>query len=283
MQVERAGRALGARVHGVNLGAPLDESTFSFVRDALNEHSVLVFPEQDVEPAAQVEFSGRFGKLIQHVLKDNLLPGMPEIYVLTNMKSQNEVTPRPYAGAYWHTDLSYEEKPAFGSVMYAVEVPDVGGDTMFCNMGEAYDALSDKMKAFLQDLSATHSFENAYENFVKKVPGTAPIDREVFDARPPVVHPMVHRHPESGRSCLYVNPGFTVRINELPPAESDAILKFLYEHCTSAQFVYRHSWSRHDVVMWDNRATMHKAITDYTADDDRYMRRTTISGLAPRG
>ncbi len=138
------------------------------------------------------------------------------------------------------------------------------------------------MKVLIDDLTATHSFEHAYETFVKKVPGTAPIDRERFDARPPVVHPLVHTHPESGRKCLYVNPGFTVCINELPPAESDAILEFLYAHCTSPQFIYRHSWTRHDVVMWDNRATMHKAIPDYTAADARYMRRTTISGLAPQ-
>ena len=282
MKVDRAGRALGARVTEVDLGAPLDESTFASVRDALNAHSVLVFPGQEVEPQAQVEFSGRFGQLIKHVLKENLLPGLPEVYVLTNMTSQNEVKPRPYAGAYWHTDLSYEEKPAFGSVMYAVEVPQVGGDTMFCNMGEAYDALSNKMQALLEDLTATHSFENAYEKFVKKVPGTAPISRDIFDARPPVTHPLVHRHPESGRKCVYVNPGFTMCINELPPAESDAILDFLYAHCTNPQFVYRHSWSRHDVVMWDNRATMHKAIADYSSDDHRYMRRTTISGLAPQ-
>ena len=127
MRVERASRALGARVQGIDLGGPLDEETFSSVRDALTRHSVLVFPEQDVEPPAQVEFSGRFGRLKHHVLKENLLPGLPEIYVLTNMTSQNEVTPRPYAGAYWHTDLSYETEPAFGSVMYAVEVPEVGG------------------------------------------------------------------------------------------------------------------------------------------------------------
>ena len=282
VQVERAGRALGARVHGVDLGSPLDAVTFGSVREALNQHSVLVFPEQSVEPEPHIEFSGRFGALKQHVLKENLLPGLPEVYVLTNMASQNEVKPRPYAGAYWHTDLSYEEEPAFGSVMYAVEVPEVGGDTMFCSMGAAYEALSSRMKDFLEGLTATHSFEHAYETFVKKIPGTAPISRETFDARPPVAHPVVHTHPESGRKCLYVNPGFTMFINELPPGESNAILNFLYEHCTSAQFIYRHQWSKHDVVMWDNRATMHKAIPDYTSEDNRYMRRTTISGVAPK-
>ena len=229
---------------------PWTKDTFASVRDALNRHSVLVFPDQDVEPPAQVEFSGRFGRLKHHVLKENLLPGLPEIYVLTNMTSQNEVTPRPYAGAYWHTDLSYEYEPAFGSVMYAVEVPEVGGDTMFCSMAAAYDALSDRMKALLEGLTATHSFEHAYETFVKHIPGTAPISRERFDARPPVSHPLVHTHPESGRRCLYVNPGFTERINELPPAEGEAVLAFLYEHCTSERFVYRHRWSRRDVVMW---------------------------------
>ena len=283
MRVERASRALGARVRGVDLGGPLDEEAFASVRDALNRHSVLVFPDQEVEPPAQVEFSGRFGRLKHHVLKENLLPGLPEVYVLTNMTSQNEVKPRPYAGAYWHTDLSYEPEPAFGSVMYAVEVPEVGGDTMFCSMAAAYDALSDRMKALLEGLTATHSFEHAYETFVKHIPGTAPISRERFDARPPVSHPLVHTHPESGRRCLYVNPGFTVRINELPPAEGGAILAFLYEHCTGERFVYRHRWSRHDVVMWDNRATMHKAVPDYDDRDHRYMRRTTIAGSAPRG
>ena len=282
IKVERAGRALGASVSGVNLGEPLDDGTFQAVREALNEHSVLVFPGQAVEPPAHIEFSSRFGELKRHVLKENLLPGLPEMYVLTNMTSQNQVKPRPYAGAYWHTDLSYEEEPAFGSVMFAVEVPQVGGDTMFCSMGKAYDALSDRMRTLLEGLTATHSFEHAYETFVKKTPGTAPISRETFDNRPPVVHPIVHTHPESGRKCVYVNPGFTMYINELPPPESDAILAFLYAHCTHERFIYRHRWSQHDVVMWDNRATMHKAIADYTADDQRYMRRTTIAGQAPR-
>ena len=281
MQVERTGRALGARVSGVDLATPLDEETFAGVRDLLNRHSVLVFPQQSIEPEAQVAFSGRFGRLRQHVLKENLLPGLPEVYVLTNMTSQNEVKPRPYAGAYWHTDLSYEAEPAFGSVMHAVEVPDVGGDTMFCSMASAYEALSPRMQQMLEGLTATHSFEHAYQTFVRKLPGTAPISRETFDNRPPVTHPLVHVHPESGRKCLYVNPGFTMRINELPPAESDAILDFLYAHSTSPQFVYRHSWHRNDVVIWDNRATMHKAIPDYTSDDDRYMRRCTIAGEAP--
>jgi taurine dioxygenase len=282
VSVERAGRALGARVTGVDLGAALDGEAFAAVRSALNQHSVLVFPCQQVEPPAHIEFSGRFGELKRHVLKENLLPGLPEIYVLTNMTSQNQVKPRPYAGAYWHTDLSYEEQPAFGSVMFAVEVPEVGGDTMFCSMAAAYDALSERMKTLLEGLTATHSFEHAYETFVKKLPGTAPISRAIFDDRPPVVHPVVHTHPESGRKCLYVNPGFTMFINELPPPESDAILQFLYSHCTDERFIYRHQWTQHDVVMWDNRATMHKAIPDYTADDDRYMRRTTIAGIAPR-
>ena len=129
MRLERTGRELGARIRGVDLGAPLDDKTFGSVRDALNRHSVLVFPDQDVEPPAQIEFSGRFGRLKHHVLKENLLPGLPEIYVLTNMTSQNEVKPRRYAGAYWHTDPSYEAEPAFGAVTYAVEVPEVGGDT----------------------------------------------------------------------------------------------------------------------------------------------------------
>lgn len=281
VDVQPAGRHVGAVVRGVDLGQPVDEDTFKSVRDALNAHSVLVFPDQDMEPDAHIGFSQRFGSLLHHVLAENLLPGTPEIYVLTNITSQNKVKARPYAGAYWHTDLSYEERPAFGSVMYGVTVPRVGGDTMFASMAAAFDGLSERMQTFLDGLTATHSFEHAYDTFIKKRPGHTPIARETFDARPPVVHPVIHRHPESGRRCLYVNPGFTVRINELPPAESEAVLAFLYEHATQHQYIYRHQWSAKDVVMWDNRATMHQAVTDYGPDDPRYMHRTTIAGQAP--
>lgn len=282
IEVHRVGRALGAQVSGIDLGTDLDEATFAAVREALNDYSVLVFPQHEhLEPESHVRFSRRFGELKHHVLAENLLPGMPEIYVLTNVTSQNLVAPRPYAGAYWHTDLSYEECPAFGSVMHARQVPEVGGDTLFCSMGAAYEALSERMRSMLDGLTATHSFEHAYEKFVKVRPGHAPIAREAFDARPPVVHPVVHRHPESGRQCLYVNPGFTMYINELTRPESDALLAFLYEHATRPEFIYRHHWQPGDVVMWDNRATMHEAVRDYGPEDARYMHRATIAGEAP--
>ncbi|MBI08666.1 MAG: taurine dioxygenase [Rhodospirillaceae bacterium] len=267
--------SLGAEITGVDV-ANLDNQEFDAIYDSFNQHSVVVIRDQNITPEQHADFSRRFGKLMVHVLKDDLLEGQPEIYRLSNKIENGVPQGRPNAGQYWHSDLTYEEVPSKGSVMYAMEVPDAGGDTLFAHTAASYDALSEPMKAFLSDKTAIHDFRHAYETFSKRIPGTMPISEEVFAARPPVEHPVIRIHPETQRQCLFVNPGFTVRIKELSYDESDAILGYLYGHMVKPQFFYRHNWRANDLVLWDNRSLMHCAVGDYGPEKTRHMHRTTI-------
>lgn len=266
--------SLGAEITGVDI-ANLDNQEFDAIYESFNKHSVVVIRDQDITPEQHAAFSRRFGKLMVHVLKEDLLEDSPEIYRLSNKVEDGVPQGRPNAGQYWHSDLTYEEVPSKGSIMYALEVPDAGGDTMFSHTAAAHEALSEPMQEFLEGKTAIHDFRHAYETFSKRIPGTAPISEEIFAARPPVEHPVVRTHPENGRKCLFVNPGFTVRIKDLAYDESDAILAYLYAHMVKPQFFYRHNWQPHDVVLWDNRSLMHCAIGDYGAQT-RHMHRTTI-------
>lgn len=193
--------ALGAEITGVDV-ANLDNQQFDTIYDAFNRHSVVVIRDQDITPEEHAAFSRRFGELMVHVLKDDLLEGQPEIYRLSNKVENGVPQGRPNAGQYWHSDLTYEKVPSKGSVMYAMEVPETGGDTLFSHTAAAYEALSEPMKTFLADKTAIHEFRHAYETFTKRNPGTAPISEDVFAARPPVEHPVIRQHPETGRTCL---------------------------------------------------------------------------------
>jgi taurine dioxygenase len=180
---------------------------------------------------------------------------------------------RPDAGQYWHSDLTYEGNPSLGSVMYALEVPDVGGDTLFVSTAHAFERLSPVMQNMLEGLTAIHEFGHAFGRANKTSIG---VKQETLDERPAVVHPVVRLHSGSGRKCLFVNPGFTVRIEGMTDAESDMLLGFLYRHMTRPEWVLRHRWRKGDVVMWDNRALMHSGTGDYDATTPRHMHRTTI-------
>ena len=274
ISVTKISPTIGAVVSGVDLSQPLDNETFNDLYEAFNRHSVLLLPDQKLSPDQHVAFSRRFGELEEHVLREDLLEGHPEIYILSNKYKDGVRVGRANAGWYWHTDLSYQTNPSKASFMHALEIPSIGGDTSFVSTAAAYAALSEPMTQMLAGLTAEHSFRNGYEKFSKR--WADPISEEAFAARPPVVHPVIRTHPETGRKSIYVNEGFTTRIMELTHEESEALLAFLYKHCTRPEFMYRHRWSGNDFVMWDNRVTMHHALGDY--DEDRYMHRTTISG-----
>ncbi len=179
---------------------------------------------------------------------------------------------REKAGTYWHSDLSYMNPPALASLLYGLEVPPSGGDTMFCSLYAAYDALSDTMKSVLEGLTAVHNFGFASRGVFRAEQAT----QSQLDATPAVVHPVVRTHPETGRKVLFVNPGFTSHIVGMHPAESRALLDFLFAHATQPEFIYRHRWRPKDLVMWDNRCTMHYAVADYDGVGERYMHRTTV-------
>lgn len=268
--------ALGAEISGVDLSAPLSNADFDAVHDALVTHSLLVFRDQDLSPKAQVEFSRRFGPLMIHVLKEALIEDQPEIYKVSNLTEDGKPKGRAYAGQYWHSDLTYEPRPSLGSVLYGVQVPECGGDTLFASTANAYETLSPAMQEFLDGLTAEHHFAHAFRG------GSNPAARkgDPLDERPPVNHPIVRTHPESGRKCLFVNEGFTVKINELSASESTTLLAFLCDHMSCPQTVLRHRWQNGDAVLWDNRALVHRAVDDYGDNSPRHMHRTTIEDLA---
>lgn len=258
---------------GVDLSQPLDDEAFGDIRQAwLESNGIMVFRDQSLTPEQHIGFSRRFGPLEKHVLAKYLLPGHPEIYRVSNKVRDGVPQGREKAGTYWHSDLSYMDPPALASLLYGIEIPPIGGDTMFCSLYAAYDALSPAMQDFLAGLSAVHDFGYASRGVFK----AEQANREQLDATPAVEHKVVTTHPETGKKILFVNPGFTSHIVGLHPAESRALLDFLFAHMARPEFVYRHRWSERDLVMWDNRCTMHCAIADYDNTGERYMHRTTV-------
>ena len=279
--VRRLSGSLGAEVTGLDLSENGNNEAFSTIHKAFLDHSVLVFRNQSLTPDELVRFSKRFGPLEQHVLTQFAYPGNPDIFIVSNVKEKGKPIGAIRAGQYWHTDCSYLERPTLASVLYALEVPSYGGDTMFTSMACAYDELSETMKQLLEGLTAVHDYTNAYDIFFSKFPDRPSLSEEQRAAVPPVEHPVVRTHPENGRKVLFVNPGFTRRIAGMTDAESRALLDFLFEHAQQPHFIYRHHWRRGDVVIWDNRATWHLAVADYDMDERRHMHRTSIAGDAP--
>ena len=262
--------ALGAEVRGIDLAGGVDAETYREIRAALLEHQVLFFKDQtEMTPETQIELGKRFGELRAHPAAP-ALPGYPEIFEVHSHKGSKVST-----GDFWHTDLSCDEEPPFGSILQIHVLPQTGGDTLFANMYAAYDALSDPMKEELDGLTALHASEQLYRGRYE--------DRGVDDEGrvfPTAVHPVVCTHPDTGRKCLYVNRTFTTRINELNEAESDAMLELLFDHCEQIDFQIRFRWSVNDVAFWDNRCTMHHAVWDYWPEERR-GRRVTIKGERP--
>lgn len=278
--------ALGAEIEGLDLARPLAADVFRDLHRAWLAHDgLLVIRDQRLTPEQQIAFSRNFGPLFgeaeefQKTVHKYLLPGQPAIYRVSNKTSNGEPKGRAKAGNYWHSDVSFRERPAMASLLYAIEIPPTGGDTMFADMYLAYEALSDAMKKLLAGLTAVHDFEVAAVSS-----GTFTADQleaEDFDGSNRFIHPVVITHPDSGREALYVNPGFTAALIGFEPAESAALLDFLHAHAIRPEFVYRHSWRPNDLVIWDNRSLMHYAVVDYQ-DVARYLHRTTVIAQRPR-
>ena len=282
VQFRRLSPACGTEVTGLDLSQPVGENLFRELNDAwLGADGLLVLRDQDVTPEQHIAFSRKFGELQvgnpQSMLGRYYLPGHPEIYRVSNKKIDGVAQGREDAGTYWHSDGSWQKEPSKASLLHALEIPPAGGDTMFADMIRAYDALSDRMKSFLDGMNAVHDRACGTATSYAKEFGNH--GAELADSK--ALHPIVRTHPESGRKALFVNRGFTSHIPELSPAESDAVLQFLFAHCTTPDMVYRHQWRLHDMVVWDNRCTMHFAVADYKALGDRYMHRTTVMGDRP--
>jgi taurine dioxygenase len=276
--------ALGAEVRGIDLSRPVDRGSFAIVRKAYEAHSLLLFRDQELTPEQQIDFSRRFGKLEIHVLGQWRHRSHPEILIVSNIKDKDRHVGVPHAGRYWHTDLSYMVAPSRGSLLYAIEIPEQNGralgDTRFASTVAAYEALPEKTRERIADLSATFSLAHHRS---KLMADGASEDRLTADQEakvPVVVHKIVQEHPVTGRKLLFVNEGHTVEILGLPENEGHELLDMLCRHATSPEFLYLHRWRVGDLLMWDNVATQHIAEFDYALPQRRYLHRTTLEGVA---
>ena len=262
--------ALGAEISGVDLAGPLAEETIAAIRAALVEHQVIFFRDQELTPAQQTAFGARFGPLNIHPYVSGMT-GHPEV-----MEIIKEPSDKTNFGGGWHSDMSFLETPAIGSILYALEIPEFGGDTLFASQAAAFDALSDGLKATLEGLSAVHSAAREYSSSghsAKQRSSMSVAEADGYVGE--YVHPMVLVHPESGRKALYVNPAFTMRIDGWKPSESKALLDYLFQHCRYEGFTCRFAWAKGSVAFWDNRSVWHFALNDY-AGQRRHMRRVTV-------
>jgi taurine dioxygenase len=270
LQIRRAAGALGAEISGVDLAQQLPDETIAAIRGALNEHQVIFFRDQQLTPAQQVAFGARFGPLNIHPYVAGMA-GQPEV-----MEIIKEPEDRINFGGGWHSDMSFLERPAIGSILYALEVPEMGGDTLFASQAAAYDALSDGLKRTLEGLSAVHSASREYSaqgHSAQKRSSMSVAEADGYVGE--FVHPMVLVHPETGRKALYVNPAFTLRIDGWKTSESKALLDYLFQHCRYEGFTCRFRWEPGSVAFWDNRSVWHFALNDYPGQR-RHMRRVTV-------
>ncbi|HWE98802.1 MAG TPA: taurine dioxygenase [Caulobacteraceae bacterium] len=271
--VEPLTPTIGAFVRGVDL-RELSATEVEEIRAALLTHQVIFFEGQDLSPAQQRDAAARFGELHVHPLYPSD-EAVPEIMVIDN-HAQN-----PTDNDHWHTDVTFLERPAMGALLYAAEVPASGGDTLWSSMTAAYKALSKPMRDFLDGLSAVHDFVHAFpaEGLAGSQAGRERYEKARAE-NPPVIHPVVRTHPETGEPGLFVNSVFTARIKGLRREESRALLDFLYRHVQQPEFVARLRWSPGALAFWDNRCTQHYAVNDYLPGR-RVMHRATILGERP--
>ena len=274
------GAPLGAEVVGLDLSLPLGTADIARLHRAHLDYHVLVFRDQHITPAQQVDFSRHFGALQIHVLRNFQLPEQPEVLVISNIQQDGKPVGLGDAGHFWHSDLSYKETPSLGSMLHAQELPAEGGDTLFANQHAAWDALPDDLKREVEGLQAEHWYLARYDELRQRNPYRPQLTQAQIDEVRPVSHPVVRTHPETGRRALFVSEHFTTRILGVSAQRSRELLDLLFDYGTRAEHVYRHRWQPHDMVFWDNRSLMHLAAgcPDHLR---RTLYRTTIEGDVP--
>ena len=264
--------ALGAEIRGIDLGRALSDDDVLRLRKLLNEYEVIFFRDQDISPANQKALALCFGPLQTHPAYATV-EGFPEITIL-------ESTPdKPTKIEAWHSDMTFREHPPLGTVLKSVVIPPKGGDTMWSSMTAAYDGLSFHMQQFLEGLTAVHDFSWGFKESLAE-PGGRERLADAVAANPPVRHPVIRTHPETGKKVIFVNSLFTTHIEGLRREESHAVLEFLFEHVQTPEFTVRFSWQPHSIAIWDNRSTQHKPVNDYFPAHRR-MERITIDGDRP--
>lgn len=280
LEITPLGFAAGAQIRGIDLRKPLSDADQRLINAAWLEHIVLVFPEQDLTPEEQIAFSRRFGVLDDHESQapSTLHPDHREILVLSNKMVGGKKSGTYNSGRNWHTDLSYTSRPAKGAILHCKEKPPVGGDTMWANLYLALETLTPPIRALIETLEAVHDV-----SMVRGIEQRDPtVVAEMKRRNPPIIHPVVRTHPETGRKSLLVNQRIR-RFVGMSDEESQSLLAMLNAHATSPEFVFRHRWSLGDVVMWDNRCSCHVALGDFDQTKPRVMYRCSLEGEVETG
>jgi taurine dioxygenase len=268
IRIQKLTPTLGAEVSGIDLREPLSDEALASVRKLLLEYHALFFRDQALDPDQLIALARRFGEIDVHAFGRHL-PDFPEVGLIDQTEPERDGANR------WHTDSTFMEKPPFGAVLQAVRLPSEGSDTCWASMIAAYDKLSPALRKTLDGLTATHDVSGPLIRAIEGGHSIGSLD-EVRAAWPLVTHPVVCRHPETGRKLLYVNSNFTTRINEVSDAESEALLHFLFDWVRTPELQLRFRWTEGAVALWDNRCTQHYAVADYR--ERRTMHRVTIAG-----
>jgi alpha-ketoglutarate-dependent taurine dioxygenase len=268
IQMRAVGGALGTEITGVDLSEPLAGAVRDTIRRTLADRGVVFFRDQSLTPEQHIGLARQFGEINVNRFFAHA-DGYPEIALVVKEPEQTR-----NIGGGWHTDHSYDTSPALGSMLYALEVPPIGGDTLFSSMYAAYDALSDGLKQTLSGLRAVHSSRHVFGVVREELKGRY---RNPEAAVQDAVHPVVITHPDSGLKALYVNPGFTLRFDGWTDDESKPLLEFLYRHAAKPEFGCRFAWRNGSIAFWDNRSTWHYAVNDYQGER-RLMHRITVEG-----
>jgi taurine dioxygenase len=272
--------SFGLEISGIDLSEAITDDVFSKLRQDFAESGVLLIRNQGhISPLDQVEFSKRFGPLEEHVLTQFLLPGHPEIFVVSNITENGR-----YIGAHggakeYHSDLAYLQEPSLGSVFRCLECPEEGGETAFVSMAAAYDALPKRLQLIFDELDAVYDYVWSYERRMASIRG--PLSEVQRAKTPPIVHPAVRAHPETGRKALFLSDIWVRYFVGMNEADSQDLLAEVMEIAKKPEAEYQHVWKPGDIVMWDNRSTMHRACPFDEENTRRLMHRTTIKGDKP--
>ena len=282
MKLKGSGQTLGATIDGLDLAQPLSGEAFDFVLRALGDYGVIRFPRQTLTARQLADFSARFGKLETNVASTHFQePGIPEVMILSNIVENGRPIGLADAGQGWHTDMSYSRTIAFANVLYGIKIPHRDGRplgaTEFSNMHAAYEGLPTDLKRRLEGKTVLHDFNKFWE-MMRREKGSKrpPLTVAQRKAKPPVSQPIFLTHPLTGRKVLYANPGYAMRINELPEKESEEVLAFLFEHQLKPEYRYTSQWQEGDVHMWEDIGTIHQAVADYGPDEHRLIKRCQV-------
>lgn len=282
LTVTRRHPLIGTEVRGIDLAHPLAPEARARLDEIWMAHPMLVFPGQAITDEQQIAFARNFGELEIHPSVAHRSSANPEIYRVSNVDENGNILPSESSQWQymeltwlWHTDSSFREVPSKGSILHGILIPPEGGDTLFANMYEAYEALSPDMKRRIETLTVRHSHDAIIARSAKL---SARQDKGTYTEMPPVEHPLVRSHPVTGRRSLFLSPHTMAGVVGVPDDEGRALLDELTRHATEERFVYRHRWRKDDVIMWDNRCTMHAVMPYDSVNHRRIMHRTTIVG-----